>query len=118
MACPYFIPTEVWPDWTGPRRVPLGEPYRGLCAQTEVEIDTPICNFGYARGRCPHYPEDSLVDAVRFSMPNPEVLIWITERDHAPLAHGIGDPPQEYEALAQAFLRSYRAGKASQGIPK
>ena len=34
------------------------------------------CNCGYARGRCPHFPDDAEADAVRFSMAG-ERLIYI-----------------------------------------
>ena len=119
MACPYFVPLEIWPDWTGPRRVPLGEPYRGSCSATAAEIaleaQAAICNFGYARARCPHYPASATIDAVRFSMTTRSDLVWIAERDYAPLGHGIGTPP-EYRALAEAFLSSYHKGKCPQGI--
>lgn len=119
MACPYFVPLEPWSDaWTGPRRVPLGEPYLGNCSHTTLEIppddQAKACNFGYPRNRCPHFPEDSKVDAVRFSMASPTTLIWITERDHAPVSHGTGIP-LEFEALANAFLQSYLKGKSPQG---
>ena len=127
MACPYFVPVEPWSEsWTGPRRVPLGEPYRGTCSLTENEIDphdqAAICNFGYARTRCSHFPDGSGVDAVRFSITTAEPLrlIWIAECEHAPVAHGTSELPipQMYEALAQAFVGSYRNGKSPQGILK
>ena len=119
MACPYFVPVEVWTDWTGPRRVPLGEPYLGWCSQTSAaDFNGRLCNLGYARGRCPHFPLDSPIDAVRFSIPSPGELIWIAECDHAPVAHGTGQPPKEYAALALAFVSSYEKGKAPQGITR
>ena len=110
--------------------MPLGEPYRGRCSLTEVEIDVrdqaALCNFGYARRRCPHFP-GAAVDAVRFSIMSsaPLRLIWIAEREHEPAGHGTAvfsegafepEIPREYVPLALAFVRAYLSGKSPQGI--
>lgn len=123
MACPYFVPAEPWSDaWTGPRRVPLGQPFTGACSQTTQTIppreQATLCNFGYARNRCTHFPESAGIDAVRFSMLTATELIWIAEREHAPVTHGNAAPPPEYAKLAQAFKASYDAGKSPQGSLK
>ena len=139
VPCPFFAPVAPWPEneyepWPGPRRVPLGEPYRGTCTLTPEAIDPQaqamICNFGYAKGRCRHFPE-SANDAVRFSIPSSTSeqihLIWITEREHAPTAHGSSlykqgtfEPsiPQEFMSLALAFIETYLKGKSPQGLLK
>ncbi|HEY3740716.1 MAG TPA: hypothetical protein VGL53_12775 [Bryobacteraceae bacterium] len=139
MACPFFIPADPWNEsddpWPGPRRVPLGEPYRGGCSRTPLPIDprdqAGVCNFGYARGRCSHFPpSESTPDAIRFSISGSDSLghidlIWITEIEHAPAAFGLTrwvdgsfepDVPAAYRILARAFLESYLKGKCPQGI--
>ncbi len=81
-----------------------------------MQDQAKLCNFGYARHRCANFPQDALVDAVRFSILTE--LIWIAEREHAPVAHGTAPMPAEYAKLAQAFKESYDAGKAPQGLMK
>ena len=89
-----------------------------------------LCNFGYARGRCAHFPVLAN-DAVRFSIRSSTNglihLIWIAEREHAPASHGsvqysqgAFDPavPQELAALAQAFVRTFLKGNCPQGVDK
>lgn len=136
VACPYFVPVEPWSEtgepWPGPRRVPLGEPYRGNCQVAAGGIDlnrqASTCNFGYARHRCPHFPKSDL-DAIRFSITGNAgdrvELVWIEERDHAPVSHGtaryrqgVFEPalPAQYLTLALAFVRTYLNGKSPQGI--
>ncbi len=140
MACPYFEPLVPWSEafaepWSGPRRVPLGEPYSGRCSRATVEIEPAgqarLCNFGYARNCCGHFPrsDDAAPDAVRFSIisgaPDEAIqLVWIAEREHAPTSHGrseyrlgVFDPelPAAYTRLALAFVESHRKGKSPQG---
>ncbi len=97
--------------WTGPRRVPLGEPYEGSCLRTPsaipMEDQASLCNFGYVRGRCAHFLTDA-ADAIRFSMSRGE-FVWIEEREHAPVSHG-GEAamPDAFTALARAFLETHR----------
>lgn len=137
------MPAEPWVEtadnndpWPGPRRVPLGEPYRGGCSRTPLPIDSreqaALCNFGYARGKCGHHPqsgEGAVPDAIRFSISGVDGngridLIWISEIEHAPAAFGFTQwidgsfhpaVPASYVALAQAFLDTYRKGKCPQG---
>jgi hypothetical protein len=140
VACPFFEPDTVWSEafeapWTGPRRVPLGEPYRGKCSRSAIEIEPSDqarwCNFGYARTCCANFPKsnETAPDAVRFSITSETAelisLVWIAERDHAPLSHGQSEyrqgafypaVPADYSALALAFVNSYRRGKSPQGI--
>jgi hypothetical protein len=99
-----------------------------------------ICNFGYARGRCEHFPADAMVDAVRFSVkqdagePPTDLLrvIYVLERDHAPVEHGVltfsgsstapslnGVPMPSnllLTAQAEAFVVSYRRQRASVAV--
>ncbi len=51
-----------------------------------------MCNYGYARFLCPHFPEGAPGDAVRFSILKDAdkctELVYIVEKDHAPVDHG------------------------------
>jgi len=78
--------------------VPLGDLWRGVC-RVEGAPYTPddsavseLCNMGYARGRCPRYPQADDGDAVRFLIARDrDELIriqYVVERDHHPYAHG------------------------------
>jgi len=78
--------------------VPLGDLWRGAC-RAEGAAYTPddsavseLCNMGYARGRCPRYPQADAGDAVRFLIArDQDALIrieYVVERDHHPYAHG------------------------------
>jgi hypothetical protein len=101
MACPFFLPVrrlEPGP-WLNPPRVPLGDPYWGSCqADPAAPVELPeehqreLCNYGYARFRCPHFPEGAKEDAVRFSIVKDlggcTELVYIVEKDHAPVDHG------------------------------
>lgn len=78
-------------DWPSAPRVPLGAPYEGVCQspaegeiRPEAEIVRDLCNFGYARGRCPHHPAESeQPDAVRFHAGR-----YILERNYGPWRTG------------------------------
>jgi len=51
-----------------------------------------ICNVGYARGRCSHFPAGAEADAVRFSAVRDGKdlrVIYILEKDCSPLRHGL-----------------------------
>ena len=87
---------------------------------TGVGRETRLCNFGYARGLCGHFPDESSADAVRFSVVgNAEGtvrFIWILEKDHAPLDHGFlefregefAEAPQGALGIqARAFVENY-----------
>jgi hypothetical protein len=123
LACPFFEPREVLPPglWTHRPRVPLGEAYSGQChaGGNPSGEQHYLCNHGYARGICEHFPASSganpaLADAVRFSVISEEPLrlVYILEKDHAPLTHGelaadalATDPI--VAAQARAFLASH-----------
>ncbi len=134
MACPFFGPLRPmesgpWSQyWTHRPRLPLGEAYSGLCHAHPGDPRAPseehqreLCNHGYARGACEHFPNPSkadavLADAVRFSVAGQEPLrlMYILEKDHAPLVHGVIDPTKPDPALdqllasqARAFVESY-----------
>jgi hypothetical protein len=81
--------------------MPLGASYLGVCRAAGPSGDgqappearqRELCNRGYARGECPCFPPDAPADAVRFSVVSEEPghvrLLWVHERDHAPVAHG------------------------------
>ena len=115
--------------------VPLGDSWMGICraaAEPPVEPDTDLlyslCNFGYARGRCPRFAaEDPGPDAVRFAITRvaaPSLdLCYVLERNHHPFAHGSlsyslaagcflestegAAPPEIVVRQAEAYVRSY-----------
>jgi len=69
-----------------------------------------MCNVGYVRGRCLHFPQDAKADAARFSFAHkPPQLVYILEKDHAPLEHGLVDVSvnEVLQAQAKAFLASH-----------
>ncbi len=100
MCCPYFDPSERFDriSWVNPPRMPLGDPYRGVCLAgpggPAPDTDTlrELCNFGYARGRCGSFTMDDAPDAVRFSIVEDAdgtiELHYILEKHHAPHQHG------------------------------
>jgi hypothetical protein len=127
MACPFFEPAldhppDPWEQrWTHRPRLPLGDCYSGFCraaagpARLVGEEERELCNHGYARGLCGHFPASCNADAVRFSVTseNPLRVVYILEKDHAPLEHGeIGPaalPPDPIlAAQARAFIASFR----------
>src|SRR5450432_25581 len=100
MACPFFMPVARLDrgDWIHAPRLPLGEPYRGMCHVVEGEPFDPtesdqreLCNCGYARGRCRRVPPES-PGAVRFSVAEDTgdrvKITWVMEKDHSPLEFG------------------------------
>ena len=137
MACPFFEPRQALPPgaWAHRPRSPLGESYSGHChASGEPAEDHgpdprnhELCNYGYARGLCDRFPASSqsncaLADAVRFSIicEKPLRLVYILEKDHAPMEHGELDsrllaPNEILAAQARAFLASH-ARLRSQGL--
>ena len=97
-------------------------------AEPDTAVLDSLCNFGYARGRCPRFrADDPGPDAVRFAItrvagPSLEIC-YVLERDHHPFAHGSlsyslaagcflpaeeGTPPREIVARqAEAYVKSY-----------
>ena len=96
MPCPYFSPNQPLAEtgWFRPPRAPLGSLHGGKCnANAEAAPDDHhLCNFGYARGVCPHFPADAPFDAVRFTKISCKAhvteLLYILERDHLPAEYG------------------------------
>ena len=125
MACPFFNPTEAfsWKAWPNPPRMPLGDPYAGVCTAQEGpapdERLRTCCNTGYARGACPHFPGGDAPDAVRFGIAGRKggvaTIRYVVERDHHPFDDGTieleekahGDDAKLLERQARAFLDSY-----------
>jgi hypothetical protein len=117
--------------WIRPPRFPLGDSFGGACHARPADIIEPseaqqqreLCNCGYARTRCDRFPGGRAPDAVRFSVtedtPNRLLVVYVVEKDHAPVEHGTLDyrisdshldGPVISEALiqqARAFLESY-----------
>ena len=106
--------------------LPLGDWWQGECrAGGETEIDLAHCNMGYARGRCPRFPQDEGADAIRFTISRHEETLlriyYVAERDHHPFEqgpleyslthHALVAPPSEAalarqaEAYAESYLR-------------
>ena len=101
MPCPFFLPCRCLDPgaWVHPPRLPLGDPHAGAChAGPALPHEPPeahqreLCNYGYARYRCSHFPDDAAADAVRFSIASEAggrlELIYVIEKDHAPVEHG------------------------------
>ena len=125
MACPYFDPLERLPLASGS----LGDLYSGLC---RASADRPFrpdeqtvadrCNLGYARGRCPRFPQDSAADSIRFTIAARDAaairVLYSLERDHRPVGAGALDysipasgftaaPEEPLGRLARAYVRSF-----------
>jgi len=109
MACPYFYPIEPFSDkaWPKPPRLPLGDPYTGLCCVDPLREWRPeestlreLCNRGHARKRCPRFPEGDGPDMVRFSVIGDAGgvvrIYYVVEGNGRPLEHG------EIEYLAES----------------
>jgi hypothetical protein len=103
------------PQATGMRTppMPLGDSWSGFChaapaAEWQPDPNTlqQLCNFGYARAKCPRVPADG-PDAVRFSVSNDRDgilgIYWVMEREHLPFAHG----PLEYAHAQAGFLAAH-----------
>jgi hypothetical protein len=119
MACPFFKPLRRLDSggWSPAPRLPLGDAWAGECTvdgtgQPPETIQRDICNSGYARGRCDRFPNDATADAVRFSITPAGRLIYILEKDHAPVEHGemdvACDPREPLASQARAFVESYQ----------
>jgi hypothetical protein len=126
MACPYFYPVarfETSP-WSVPPRLPLGEGYSGECrapsspAQPALELSEThlreICNVGYGRRCCEHFPAQSDADAIRFHVSSDAGKLikiqYIFEKDCWPGEHGEIDFTAVSGVLrrqAEAFRESY-----------
>jgi hypothetical protein len=128
VPCPFFMPLRRLDRgaWANPPRLPLGDPYYGTCvARPSDQFSAPetiqreLCNCGYARGLCDRFPEDAAADAVRFSVKDDNGglirLVYVVEKDHAPVEHGeleydgavTGQHTELLHAQARAFAESY-----------
>jgi hypothetical protein len=129
MACPFFDPQRTLDPgaWTHRPRLPLGDPCFGFCRQQpDISFAPPedhqreLCNRGYARGLCEHFPASSAADAVRFFVSGDQngrlSVVYVFEKDHAPLSHGAlefsaADTAAASDDLlmrqARAFVESY-----------
>jgi hypothetical protein len=137
MACPFFVPQRRLDPgaWTHLPRLPLGDSYFGFC-QTSFKVipaeehQRELCNRGYARGLCAHFPGSSAADAVRFSVTDGRDgcmrVVYVFEKDHAPLSHGVLDFPAAQSAApvdelllrqARAFVESYLKSVEDSKIP-
>ena len=136
MACPYFYPVARFESsgWVVPPRLPLGDPYTGECRagdevfQPDERRQRQICNLGYGRSRCDHFPEQALTDAVRFHVAEDAGELiriqYIFEKECWPQEHGVfechsatGDLSSGPDALvlrkqASAFVESYLRRKS------
>ena len=107
-----------------PRYAPLGDLYTGVCT-ARGEPSPPgdgelreLCNLGYARGECPHFPDAHDSDAVRFAIAGDGGglvrIQFCEERDHRPVRHGEFElaaaapaAPGVLAAQARAYLGAY-----------
>ena len=130
MACPFFLPVRRLGSggWNPAPRLPLGDAFGGSCHarasspfEPPEEIQRDLCNCGYARGRCSHFPDNGAADAVRFSVTGDQdgrvTLVYILEKDHAPIEHGPVDPARDAReplaSQARAFVESYLRQRAA-----
>jgi len=115
MSCPYFLPQTPVSDGSlaAPARIPLGLLYRGEChaglpGATHAVAADDCCNFGYGHGRCGSFPRDAEADAVRFTLTASRELVWILEKDFAPLRHGgLSEAGPIVRKQAEVFLENY-----------
>jgi len=119
MACPFFRPLRPL-EWSS-GRAPLGAIFEGECERGGTG-EARFCNFGYARGLCAEFPDGSMADAVRFSVIGTTQgivrMIWILEKDHAPIEHGfleyaestrgfVAEPAGVLAIQARVFIENY-----------
>jgi hypothetical protein len=111
VACPWFEPVSIasGDNRPQPARAPLGKVFRGLChahgpagpCAPDESVLFEACNFGYGRGSCSQFPTGGDADAVRFSQHDGK-LIWILEKNYAPLRFGVVDAACEGLLMRQA----------------
>lgn len=108
--------------WSRPARVPLGALWAGRCEAAAQEPpparQRELCNQGYARGICACFPLEARADAVRFSFLEPQRLLYVLERDHAPVEHGVIDlasAPPLLQAQARAFVAAFGSQATAAG---
>jgi hypothetical protein len=103
----------------------LGDAHFGFChspsggsfAPSE-EHQRELCNHGYARGLCEHFPISGAADAVRFSVTDDRGgrlrVVYVLEKDHAPQSHGAlefrtAEVPAADAAADDLLMRQARA---------
>ena len=124
MACPFFQPVKRLDagGWDPPPRLPLGDAWSGFCLapatgsfEPPESVQRDLCNCGYARGRCAHFPADHEADAVRFAAQDRETdarrIIYILEKDHVPVAFG------EFRELEHGAAIVAQARAFLEGLP-
>jgi hypothetical protein len=121
MACPYFYPVARFQTspWSVPPRLPLGDAFSGECraaensAQPDETRVRELCNLGYGRGRCEHFPLNSAADAIRFHVAKDAgeliEIQYVFEKDCWPGEHGIvhSSLSATLQRQADAYLESY-----------
>jgi len=135
MACPYFYPGETLAARGKHPRMPLGDPYAGVCRVDPLREWRPdddtlarACNLGYARKTCPRFPKGSGADAFRFSVAADEdgvlKIFFVCERNHSALEHGTLDFSVSHSKFvnrhtndllmrqAEAYIESYLRRKS------
>lgn len=103
-------------DWGLHRpRAPLGRIYTGVCrapspreASEREQIEW--CNWGYARGRCPSFPLESPIDAVRFTESPDGSMRCILELDYGPAVADVNDRDEVRAAQRRAYERASMRG--------
>ena len=109
--------------WVRPPRFPLGGLFGGACHAHPDEVVEPpetqqreLCNCGYARGRCDRFPGDGSADAVRFSVTDETegrvAVLYVLEKDHAPVEHGTLEYSIDDASLMQSRLGDILAQQA------
>lgn len=96
MPCPFFYPTQpvAHPAHPG-ARLPLIQEFQGSCHACDTVVPAPadglfsLCNHGYSRGECVHFPPDEVRSCLRYSVigETSEFLeiLWVEEQDHKPV---------------------------------
>jgi len=94
---------------------PLRNFWSGMCHaeparpfdQIDERVLSECCNMGYARGKCPRFPEAPGPDAVRFTVVGDSeriiLLSFAMEENHLPYAQGV----LEYSRQQQSFAVSH-----------
>jgi hypothetical protein len=121
MACPYFFPVDRLDggSWAIPPRLPLGDPYTGECHAATAVIQPgetlirEICNVGYGRTRCEHFPDTSGADAVRFNVAEDQGKLiriqYVFEKEYWPGEHGVLECPDGLPVTDNAVLQKQAA---------
>ena len=130
MACPYFFPAARLDQssWAIPPRLPLGDAYGGECRapasgpQPDEERVRQVCNVGYGRNCCERFPQQAVVEAIRFHIvEDTNALLriqYVLEKECWPAGNGLLECATESRAIrgaddeilrrqATAFVESY-----------